>query len=130
MKNEERRTKIFLIIIIVCIGLLIWAEITDDKHQSIIRFLFCMAYSVLGISIRLVFHPILFNDKSEENSDLKSNLFYFFSLFIISCFVYLGFYDVINKMDKLHFHILSFLLFISMGLTVRTVIRKYGPSDK
>lgn len=93
------------------------------------RFLLCIAFSIFGLGLRACFYVQALKEKSELVNKKKviiSYSIYAIMLTIITCIMYLGFYQSISDLTQWHFICLSGLLFTFMGLVVATVIEKFG----
>jgi len=89
------------------------------------RFLFCIGVIIFSIGFRVIIDGTILKRK-EETEAWVHYIFYFMMISIISCLLYLGFYEAINKLALEHFHILAAILFGGMGLVAPTVVQKTG----
>ena len=121
-ENKLRfETGIILIVLSIIIHRISWLVPTIDFT----RLLICIAFTFLGLGIRACVIP--FSKKAIAAGGLQLRyIYYVVVLIIISCIIYLSFYQTIQNLSAGFFYFISFLLFVSMGGAVVTAIERFS----
>jgi len=125
---DERMFKFLIGVTLILFSLLLINNsyvFPKDFH----RFLICLGLPWIGLGVRSCIYPLIFGEKSEkvnQRDTLRTYIYYLIMLIIISCLLYLGFRNEIDKLITPHFRVLSLALFFSLGLSIETVIVKFG----
>ena len=117
-------------VIVIGLSVLIWVNSNKFISEShFYQFLNFTAFSFLGLGIRSCFYHLLFVSEPEVVNImdiLRGHIYYLMMLIIITCLIYLGFYQAFKDLKDVHFWLFYFALFFCMGLSVETTIQKFG----
>lgn len=129
MGEKILKQKIGLVFILISAAISAIAMVFYDM-RSFYRFLICLTFGTLGIGLRAAFYTIIFKGVSDSSAEIgpiaRSYLYYYIMLMLVSCLLYLIFYNLIVNMAMILFLTLSSLMFICIGLVIKTIIDKFG----